>query len=113
MTIKINVLKDLQEHMNEKYAITGLTKYRDYYAAIGEAIGEMQAVDRLVKKNNALEKALELASDFIHSQDICPVENCKLCGPNDEGGDSECYGDGCSANLGEYYKRKAGIEVAE
>ena len=71
-----NALKDLQEYMKDKYAITGLSKYRDYYAAIGEAIGEMLALDRIVKKNNELKKELEIAIGCIKDCGDCPVGQC-------------------------------------
>ena len=94
---------------------------KDWYKALDMGIAalenqermqrEIKSLDGIADTCDKLEKALGLAGDFIHSQDICPVENCKFCGPNDEGGDPECYGDGCSANLGEYFKRKVGLEA--
>ena len=98
MTNKINVLKDLQEHMKDKYAITGLSKYRDYYASIGEAIGEMQALDKIVKKNNELKKELEIAIGCIKDCGDCPVGQC------------DGYAKNCDERIAAYFKEKAGID---
>ena len=60
-------------------------------------------------KNQAkYERALRLVGDFIRSQDTCPVENCKICG-SDDSGEPACYGNGCNADLADYFKRKAGF----
>ena len=103
MTNKINALKDLQEYMKDKYTITRLSKYRDYYAAIGEAIGEMKSVDRIIKKNNELEKALEMA---VRDSDKSGTDIwCHDCPYGDDERLNHCWECGIK-----YYKRKAGID---
>ena len=99
MTNEINVLKDLQEYMKDKYTITRLSKYRDYYAAIGEAIGEMRALDRIIKKNNELEKALQLSCELVPRSDWCYTK------------EHVCDTRGCTMCMIAYFKKKAGIEV--
>ena len=101
VTNEINVLKDLQEYMKDKYAITGLSRYRDYYVAIGEAIGEMKSVDRIVKKNTTLEKALAMACELVPKSDWCYTK------------EHVCDKRGCTMCMIAYFKKKAGIEVPD
>ena len=47
-------------------------------------------LNKTLKNQSKYEEALKLAGDFIRPQDICPVENCKICGSDDDSGEPVC-----------------------
>ena len=70
----------------------------------------LKLLEKEKEKNEKYEKALDIASNYIQSQDICPCEDCLILSGLEDDAEPQCYEEGCGMRLSKYFKHKAGIE---